>query len=170
MEKELELLELLANHEELSQRELAKSLEISLGTVNHLLQEFEALGYIQVQRLNARNVMYLLTQEGYKQYYQHYIAYISQCFDSIAKMRQLVKKNILFLVKNGYERFYLLGNQDELLRLVKMCFFEISRTNKIEYLNYDESLPISNATTMLVGYEPIEDQHLPYTNLLESLR
>lgn len=170
MEKELELLGLLAEHDQLSQRELAKSLQISLGTVNHLLQEFEEAGYIEVQRSNARCVIYLLTALGFKQYYQLYIEHISQCFESIAKMRQMVKKNILFLVKNGYVRFYIRGEKDELLRLIKMCFFEISRTEKIDYTHYSAAEVMNNATTMVVGYEPCEEHSIPYTNLLERLR
>lgn len=134
MNKELNLLNLISSNNELSQRELAKQMDVSLGTVNNMIQTFEGIKIISVRKLSPRKVYYSLTSKGRTYKNNLYVDYISSCFDTIASVRQTVKSNIFRLIDEGKTKFFVQGETDELLRLAKMVFFEINRKQSIEYI------------------------------------
>lgn len=63
MEKEIELLDLINNNKNLSQRDLSKLLNISLGKVNNLINYFEEQEVITINKVN-RHTEYRLTEKG----------------------------------------------------------------------------------------------------------
>jgi len=137
--KELELLNHIAENPELSQRGLAKALDVSLGTVNHMIQDFEKANYIVTEKVNARNVLYTLTEKGQGMKNRLYIEHVSSCFDTVTHVRATFKEKLNQLVEEGKTNFYIQGMEDELIRLAKMSFFEISRRTKIDYTLIDKT-------------------------------
>lgn len=138
MNKELSLLNQISQNNELSQRELAKQIDVSLGTVNNMIQTFEKDNIISVRKLSPRKVYYSLTAKGRAYQNELYVEHISSCFDTIAFVRKTFKQNINQLVDEGKSVFYIQGQTDELVRLAKMCFFELSRKHSIKYSLLDD--------------------------------
>lgn len=70
-ETRLQLMRLLEQNPELSQRELAKSMGISLGKVNYCLKALVAVGWVKVGNFarssNKAGYVYALTPTGIKQ-------------------------------------------------------------------------------------------------------
>lgn len=64
MEKEFLILSQLEKNELLPQREIASVTGLSLGTVNLLLKKMARKGLVKVERLNKRNLSYILTPRG----------------------------------------------------------------------------------------------------------
>ncbi len=178
MTKELKLLNLLTEQSDYSQRQLSKLLEVSLGTVNNMIQTFEDEGILKVVKHTARKVDYVLTNKGKEYKNTLHVEHISECFDTIASVRSTFKQNLAELVDQGKTNFIVQGETDELVRLVKMCFFEISRKNKVDYTLYNELdteerdqviVDGRNDYSMVVGWtmEPeINLETLNYKNLL----
>lgn len=179
MNKELGLLNLIASNNELSQRELAKQLDVSLGTVNNMIQTFEGDKIISVRKLSPRKVYYSLTSKGRSYKNGLYVDHISSCFDTIASVRQKVKSNIFNLVDEGKSKFFVQGETDELVRIAKMVFFEINRKQSIEYVVlsdldsfeglFEELSEEQKLITSVVGWSTLPEQeygNLTYVNLL----
>lgn len=133
MNKELVLLNIIASDGNINQRVLAKALDVSLGTVNHMLQEYEDQEIMTPIPKKNRKVEYLLTDYGKEYHNKLLVEYISSCFDAISHIRKKVKEKIYELVEQGIKQFFIQGNTDEILRLVKMCLFEVSREQTISY-------------------------------------
>lgn len=178
MNTELMLLNIISEEHDLSQRDLAKRMDLSLGTVNNMLQSFENLQYLTMQKISSRQVAYYLTSEGKKRHNELYVSHISECFDTVSVIRKTFKDKLTQLVDEGKQHFYIDGHTDELIRLAKMCFFELSRKTPIEYkvlkeLNHEEVQHEINSqqqqNKVIVGWET-KDRHeehsLDYINLL----
>lgn len=138
MNKELQLLNLLSSNKDMSQRELAKQLDVSLGTVNNMIQTFEKDKVLSMKKLTPRKVSYTLSAKGRDLQNILYVEHVSECFDTIASVRYVFKLNLNKLVDNGMKNFYVQGDTDELIRIVKMCFFEISRNTNVKYTLLNE--------------------------------
>lgn len=178
MNSELMLLNLILENSHHSQRELAKLMVLSLGTINNMLQQFENQHIITVHKESARQVAYILTAKGKKLHNDLYVEHISNCFDTVSVVRRCFKDKLTQLVEDGKQLFYVDGETDELIRLAKMCFFELSRKSPIEYklLNeLDEQQlqmelqALDTSKNVVVGWET-KDKHevlaLDYINLL----
>ncbi len=122
MKKELHLLNLIAEDATKSQRELARCLDVSLGTVNNMIQSLEDEDFLNVDKRSSRKVFYTLTDKGYSLHNSLFVGHVSECFDTIAAVRKTFKENLKDMVQKGKRRFYVQGETDELLRLAKMCF------------------------------------------------
>ena len=66
-ERIINILNILDDDNTLSQRDIAKKINIGLGTVNALIKHCAKKGFLKVKKLNARNVQYLLTSDGMKE-------------------------------------------------------------------------------------------------------
>lgn len=152
MTKELKLLNLLTEQSDYSQRQLSKLLDVSLGTVNNMIQTFEDEGVLKVVKHTARKVDYVLTTDGQEYKNRLHVEHISECFDTIASVRSTFKQNLAGLVDQGKTNFIVQGQTDELVRLVKMCFFEISRKKKVDYTLYNELKPEDRDQVVLGGH------------------
>ncbi|WZL83103.1 winged helix-turn-helix transcriptional regulator [Vallitaleaceae bacterium 9-2] len=133
MDKELILLNIIESDGNVNQRVLAKALDVSLGTVNHMLQEYEEENIMTPIRKKNRKVEYLLTDYGKEYHNKLLVDYISSCFEAIAHIRKKVKEQIYLLLDQGIRQFFIQGNTDEISRVVKMCLIEISREQTISY-------------------------------------
>lgn len=177
MNKELEMLYLLENNSEMSQRALSSQMDLSLGTINNMIQAFEKDGVLKMRKITARKVSYDLTKKGFAVKNKMYIKYVTECFDTISDVRATFKANINKMVGEGINRFYIEGDANELLRLVKMSLFEVSRKTNIEYTYIDEDTKEeladklsdqNSAETAVVGWEtqPKGNYGIPYVNLM----
>src|SRR5665648_316907 len=62
--KHLDTLLEIKDNPSLSQRSLALKLNISLGLTNAILQNLIYRGWIKVQKMNGRKILYLITPQG----------------------------------------------------------------------------------------------------------
>lgn len=70
-EDQLDLMHLIQENKEASQRQIAKSTGFSLGKVNYCLKALIDIGFIKIQNFNKSNqklnYVYILTPKGIKQ-------------------------------------------------------------------------------------------------------
>lgn len=178
MDKRLHLLQLLLDDETMSQRHLSKALDVSLGTINHMIAELEENHCLIMLREGSQKVRYTLTDNGLSEYNRLYTEWIKTCFETVTLTRRQVKDRIFQLIDMGMSHFYIQRDVDELNRLTKMVFMEISRRKEISYelLNTDETSFFSDYVeneekSVVVGWsvEPLmEYDRIPYKNLLEQ--
>jgi DNA-binding MarR family transcriptional regulator len=121
MDKITEILNLIAIKDNPSQREIAKEAGISLGLVNTLLKKCAKKGLIKIERINSRNIKYLLTPAGVKEKTKKTIAYAKKSYQVIKKIEAEVLK-LAQQAEREEKSLYLYSGQqeDEILDLVSL--------------------------------------------------
>lgn len=152
MDRELQLLSNISNNEHVTQRQLAKELGLSLGSINGILQEMINKGYIDVQQVNARSLRYIITPLGktvkdIKTYDEVVISY-----KMISKVRQMTKRIIGQQVEKGYCHFYLYGQHDEVYRIVKMSIIEAKRLYNVTYSEIETLSEMDNEDGIVIAW------------------
>ncbi|MCT4599114.1 MAG: winged helix-turn-helix transcriptional regulator [Vallitalea sp.] len=144
MDKELQMLININDNEHITQRQLAKKLSLSLGTINALLQRMIDKGYINVVQSNTRVFRYYLTPLGVevknKKTYDHIVI----SYNIIGRVRTMTKKFILEQIEKGITKFYIYGKHDEVYKIVKMSIIEAKRAYNLQYFEVDELTSINS--------------------------
>ena len=92
LENEYEILTHLHENEETTQRKISERTGLSLGAVNLLLKKMVRKGLIKIEKLNARNVRYILTPRGMREKTILTYRYIRQSYRQILKINLALDK------------------------------------------------------------------------------
>ena len=115
-ERILNILHILEADDSLSQREISRRANISLGTVNALISQCIRTGLIKVKKLNSRKIRYILTCEGMKELTSRSINYIQKSYQAILEMEQKVRELAEEMAGEGKD-IILLGAEDEIYQI-----------------------------------------------------
>src|SRR6056297_1357894 len=144
-EKITDILNILNSKDSPSQREIAKEAGISLGLVNTLLK---------IERLNSRNIKYILTPAGIKEKTKKTITYVKKSYQAIKKIEAEVLKLAARAEKED-KKLYLYSNEreDEILDLVSL----VLRENDLEFEVFterEELAGIKEEESLLLHWDP----------------
>lgn len=164
-ERIVNILNILDNDDSLSQREISRRTNISLGTVNALISHCIKTGLIKVKRLNSRNIRYVLTCEGMKELTKKSITYIQKSYQAIVEIQRKVRE--LAEEKTGEGKtIILLGKEDEIYQLAVNALEEA----KIDFQHRTgiEGLP-QDDSSFLIYWDPeycdIKDMKIESKNI-----
>ena len=121
---EIDILEILDNHEEISQREIAKLSGFSLGKVNILLKKFANKGFVNIEKLNSKRLKYILTPKGFAHLSKKTLGYIKRSYKAVNLLITKIKKLSL---KKKYEGkdFFIYGDKDEIYNIITNTLNEL---------------------------------------------
>jgi DNA-binding MarR family transcriptional regulator len=108
-DRTLHLLELIHRDGMLTQRELARKLNIALGLVNLSLKRLMHQEMIKVKRLSARRFSYLLTPHGMSEKGRLSARYLADSFSMYRSARRACLRTLAPLRDRGLSRFVLYG-------------------------------------------------------------
>src|SRR6056297_1704699 len=130
-EKITDVLNILDKEDKPSQREIAKKTGFSLGLVNILIKKCAKKGLLKIERLNSRNIKYILTPEGIKEKTKKTISYVQRSYRAIQQMQNKVAE----LAKKYKNRtiYVLKSDNDEVTELVENTL----KTAGIDYILVD---------------------------------
>jgi len=114
---EIDILEILEDNEDISQREIAKLSGFSLGKVNFLLKKFANKGFVKVERLNSKNLRYILTPKGFSHLTKKTLSYMKRSYKAVNLLISKIKKLSLKKKYEGKE-FFIYGDKDEIYNLI----------------------------------------------------
>jgi DNA-binding MarR family transcriptional regulator len=150
-EKITDVLAILDREDSPSQREIAKQTGFSVGLVNTLIKKCAKKGLVKIERLNSRNIKYILTPEGIKEKTQKTIDYIKRSYQAIHQLQNRVAELALKHSAEGKKIYIYKEQEDEIYNLVtetldsldvnynvinqKRSLEEISDNNVIYYWN-----------------------------------
>jgi DNA-binding MarR family transcriptional regulator len=118
-EKITDVLTILDREDSPSQREIAKQTGFSVGLVNTLIKKCAKKGLVKIERLNSRNIKYILTPEGIKEKTQKTIDYIKRSYQAIQQLQNKVTELALKHSGEGKKIFiYKEKDEDEIFDLV----------------------------------------------------
>ena len=117
-EKITDVLTILDREDSPSQREIAKQTGFSVGLVNTLIKKCAKKGLVKIERLNSRNIKYILTPNGFKEITKNTIDYVKRSYKTIRKIKCRVQELARKHVKEGKNIYILKEENDEVFRLV----------------------------------------------------
>lgn len=120
-EKELKLIEEIAQNGGITQRELSRISGISLGMVNMTLKKLIKRGYVKARGMNKRSLEYVLTPKGFSEKAKKSYRYFRSTLSSLKKMKEKIQSLILAQYSKGARNFIILG-EGELADIVEMSF------------------------------------------------
>ncbi|MFW5890910.1 MAG: winged helix-turn-helix transcriptional regulator [bacterium] len=147
-EKITDVLNILDKEDNPSQREIAKKTGFSLGLVNILIKKCAKKGLLKIEKLNSRNIKYILTPEGIKEKTKKTISYVQRSYRAIQKIQNKVAE-LAGEYKN--RTIYILENDnDEITELVQDT---LKRTG-IDYSMVDSPEKANNNNAIIFHWDP----------------
>ena len=108
----LRILEEIETGDQLSQRYLAKQLDISLGLANAFLKRLAKKGYFKVKTVPKNRVRYILTPKGALEKTRLTYAYIQYSLKFYREARQKIKQTLTALESQGVRNIVFYGISD----------------------------------------------------------
>lgn len=118
--KELMILTMISSSDEISQRMIASKLNISLAMVNSYLVEAEMAKYIKVDKVDNKNVKYLITKKGEERIKVLNISLLKSSLDVYNSAKTECEKFLSVIEAKGFKNilFYGAGEVAEIMLYV----------------------------------------------------
>ncbi|MFA5974942.1 MAG: winged helix-turn-helix transcriptional regulator [Elusimicrobiota bacterium] len=115
---DIRVLNILAESGQLSQRELAERVGLSLGMINLLLRRLTLTGYIKIVNLDRRKMRYLLTRKGLLEKTNRSYQYLLRTLVTYRQIYDRLEAFIKEQIQQGKDRFIVNGS-GEVAEMVK---------------------------------------------------
>lgn len=158
MDRELAVLINISENKNISQRQLAKNLDVSLGTVNSLIQQMQQNKWIIVDTSNPKCIEYSITNIGAQVKAEKNYDWIITCYHTIRKTKQNIKRIILRQIANETFNFYLYGKENEIYKIVKMCLIEIRRKHNIRFQKLHDIKQIDSGEQFCILFWEVNEE------------
>ncbi len=127
---EMRLLTEIERAPDISQRNLARRVGVSLTLTNHLLHNLAQKGYVRITRASWRGWLYTLTPSGFSRKVQLTVSYVNRFVDHYQRVRQTIRDELEPLGLNPESRLaiyspVLEAGQRELAELVYLGLREL---------------------------------------------
>lgn len=103
------LLDLIYKNERLTQREIARLINVSLSMVNEYMNEYELAGYIKREYISKKNVKYSITDQGVERMRVLNIGYLAEIQHLYNDAKQDIYNFLNQLMEKGYKNIILYG-------------------------------------------------------------
>ena len=180
LDNELKLMSEISENENITQRELSKKLNLSLGTVNLLIKKMIKEGLIKMNHVSKRQVFYMLTPAGIIEKTKKTSKYIQIHYNAINETKEKIKK-ALEEIKENYNTIYVLKLENEINQVLTASIDEYMAKNQgvdVRFLSTNNKNIIKDEELSILVYlsedeEIVEEykeiKNLDKINLLERL-
>lgn len=134
-EKEAIILEAIYKENSIKQRELAEKSGFSLGITNAILKRLIEKGFLTVQKVNSRNLHYVVTSIGIDEILRRSYKYFKRTVKNVVFYRNFIEEIVEKAKKSGNNSVVLVGKSD----LDFIIEYACGKSN-IKYKNSENSL------------------------------
>ena len=140
-ENELKIIEEITKERNLTQRELSKRTNLSLGSVNIILRRLINRGVVKTKSLNPKKVEYLITPKGFSEKAKKSYNYVLKTVNLVRLIREEIAKIVLEEYNKGQKKFVVLGN-DDLADIIELALkgFDYERVGDISEIKNKDAL------------------------------
>jgi len=140
-EKEYKIIEEISKSSRLTQRDLSKKLELSLGAVNIILKRLIKRGLVKAKGLTPKKVEYIITPKGFSEKAKKSFSYIRKTIDLVKQVREEIAKVVLEEFNKGQKSFVVLGN-DDLADIIELSLkgFNYERVSSVRDIKNKDAL------------------------------
>lgn len=121
--QEYDLLNEIAQDSMVTQANLAKRLDIAVGSVNWYIKRLIKRGYVKVSHLDRTRLKYDLTPEGMTVFSERAMQYAKDSLKIYTSFRQKAKIIVAQMLENGVSKIYLDGD-DEIMDILRLTCVE----------------------------------------------
>jgi DNA-binding MarR family transcriptional regulator len=111
-DRELILLEHIAEDPDINQATLAEKLDVAVGTVNWHIKRLISKGYLKVKRAQRKKLRYIITPEGIALRAKLTVQYIENQMRLYRETRQRVKSLLGEIQAEGYRQVRICGESE----------------------------------------------------------
>lgn len=111
-ERELVLLEHIAEDPDINQATLAELLDVAVGTVNWHIKRLIQKGYVKAKRAQRKKLRYIITPEGIALRAKLTVQYIENQMRLYRETRQTVKNLLAEIKEEGYQQVRISGESE----------------------------------------------------------
>ena len=111
-DRELILLEQIAEDPDINQATLAEMLDVAVGTVNWHIKRLVSKGYVKAKRAQRKKLRYIITPEGIALRARLTIQYIENQMRLYRETRQLVKELLGDIRAAGFKQVKIEGDSE----------------------------------------------------------
>lgn len=120
-DKELQLLERIRDNSGVHQRDLARSVGVSLGMTNAILKRLGKKGLLTVRKINNRNIRYIVSPAGVEEIAKRSYRYLRRTMGNVVRYRKAVQGLVEEVKNRGFARVVLVGQSDLDFMLEHFC-------------------------------------------------
>jgi len=111
-DRELILLEYIAEDPDINQSTLAEMLDVAVGTVNWHIKRLVSKGYVKAKRAQRKKLRYIITPEGIALRARLTLQYIENQMRLYRETRQLVKELLSDIRAAGFQQVKIEGDSE----------------------------------------------------------
>lgn len=172
MENDEKIIGYIAKDEKISQRQLARLSDLSLGQLNFILHRLVEKGFITIEKLNPRSMRYILTPQGIARNTRRTYSYIKNAFKLVLLLKSQVEQIFENYAAKGYT-IYLDGERDEIYQILHQIISEKKLPLAVWINGVLEPQNIAPKSVVLVWQTEKEDIYkkldMEYINLLNRI-
>lgn len=95
-----------------SQRDIARALNMSVGMTNAIIKRLAAKGWLVINKVNGRNLSYVLTPEGTKEVAKRSYRYLRRTIGNVVRWKDAIDAEVVKAKEAGCSRVLLVGDSD----------------------------------------------------------
>jgi len=180
LDNELKLMSEISENENITQRELSKKLNLSLGSVNILIKKMIKEGLIKMNQVSTRQVFYMLTPAGIMEKTKKTGNYIKIHYNAINETKEKIKR-ALEEINKEYDTTYVLKVKNDINQVLNATLDEYIGKDAdfdIRVVDINQKLKIDDKKSSVLVYlsedEDIVEEYkkidkLDIVNLLERI-
>lgn len=176
MDKEYVLMNEIVKNENITQRELSRKVELSLGSVNILLNKMIRDGLLKIKQIPLNRVAYMLTPSGIAEKVKKTSGYIKYHYNYISETMEKIKVVLRDLITQ-YPHLFIVIDHDEIGELVKLAVDEMDMKASVEVVDgiQKENPGIKEGDDRLIvaasieAFDELAKWHGTVINLLEHI-
>lgn len=111
-DRELILLEQIADDPDINQATMAESLNVAVGTVNWHIKRLVSKGYVKAKRAQRKKLRYIITPQGIALRARLTIQYIENQMRLYRETRQMVKELLAEVRAEGFHQVNVIGDSE----------------------------------------------------------
>ncbi len=138
--------DLTARQRDISQRDLARAINLSLGMTNVLLKRLSQKGFILIQKISSRNVTYALTPEGMNEVAGRTYRYLKRTMKTVVTYKEAVVTIAREARSRGFDSLALLGRSD-----IDFIIEYAAQAAGLEYLQLEKAAEIPGNSFVFVS-------------------
>jgi DNA-binding MarR family transcriptional regulator len=110
---EIDLLETIAQGpNDVRQRDLARSIGLSLGMANAILKRLVQKGLLKIQKVNNRNIRYIVSPQGMERIAHRSYRYFRQTVKNVVYYKEAIEGLLREIQAQGFREVSLVGASD----------------------------------------------------------
>jgi|LSQX01.1.fsa_nt_gb DNA-binding Lrp family transcriptional regulator len=137
MEDEGRILNIISKNSEISQRQLSKSTNISLGQINYIIHSLVKKGLIKMEKISPRKLRYVLTPKGIVRNTKRTHYYIKNAVKHVLTLKGELALIVKKYSPEGYN-IYIDNEQDEISEIFKPLLRE-KEFSKVKFLKKEKA-------------------------------